>query len=71
MTRVPDGLRALTILVRDVRVGDVLFDRDSGAFAEVVAVRVTPHVVILEMRGALDWRYPLHALVEVAAFGTR
>lgn len=62
---VPQGLRALTIHVRDVKVGDVLEDRESGQAAQVSAIRWTPTVVILEMRGSLDWRLQPRDLVQL------
>jgi len=62
---VPTGLRALTIRVKDVRVGDVLEDRESGLEGRVTAIRVTPRVVILEMYCALDWRLHPTDLVQL------
>jgi hypothetical protein len=62
---VPAGLRALTIRVKDVRVGDVLEDRASGLEGRVIAIRATPRVVILEMLDALDWRMHPTDLVQL------
>jgi hypothetical protein len=62
---VPTGLRSLTIRVVDVRVGDVLEDRESGLEGQVAAIRITPRVVIFEMRGQLDWRYAPRDLVQL------
>jgi hypothetical protein len=68
---VPNGLRALTIRAKDVRVGDVLVDPESGPDGTVVAVHVMSStayigvVVVLEMRGALDWRLRATDLVQL------
>jgi hypothetical protein len=62
---VPEGLRSLTIRVLDVKVGDRLEDRYTGLAGTVAAVHVSPKLVILEMVGALDWRFTPGDLVQL------
>jgi len=63
--RVPEGLRSLTLLARDVAPGDVIEDPDSGAIGEVTAVHLGPRLVIIEIRDALDWRLEPRSLVRL------